>query len=101
MQDVDSPRPSASPRSTPLAPALMAAPSSSAMLSLLWTTSIADTVMMNAGRVTLACLLPAGNSVACEDEAATASLEAVLNLFLPVLKECHLRLAQLGARGSL
>ena len=101
MQDVDSPRPSASPRSNPVAPALMAAPSSSAMLSLLWTTSIADTVMMNAGRVTLACLLPAGNSVACEDEAATASLEAALYLSLQVLKECHLRLEHLGARGSL
>ena len=55
------------------------------MLSLLCSTSVADTMTMNAGSVTLACLRPAGKTVTGEDAAAAACLEAALYLRLAVL----------------
>ena len=75
-----------------MAPSLMAAPKSSAMLSLLCSTSAADTMMMNAGSVTLACFLPAGNTATCEDAATTPCLEAALGL-------CLARLGASSAKG--
>ena len=71
-----------------MAPSLMAAPKFSAMLSLLCNTSAADTTMMTAGSVTLACFLPAGNTATCEDAAATLCLEAALGRCLAKLTAC-------------
>ena len=71
-----------------MAPSLTAAPTSSAMLSLLCSTSVADTMTMNAGSVTLACFRPAGKTVTWEDAAAAACLEAALYLRLGVLPIC-------------
>ncbi len=74
-----------------MAPSLMAAPNSSAMLSLLCSTSVADTTMMSAGSVTLACFLPAGNTATWEDAAATLCLEAALGPCLATLRACLAR----------
>lgn len=70
-----------------MAPALTAAPISSAMLCLRCRTSAADMMMMNAGRTTFACFLPAGNTATSEDAAAAASLEAALHFCLLLLWE--------------
>ena len=80
------PKLSASPRRTPVAPALTATPISSPMLSLRLRTSAADTTIIKAGSVSLACFLPAGNTATCEAEAATVCLEATPSLSLLQLR---------------
>ena len=94
-----SPTLSASPRRTPVAPALTASPISSPMLSLRLRTSAADTTIMKAGSVSLACFLPAGNTATCEAEAATVRLEAAPSLSLLQLRHCPL-LAPFNRCGS-